>query len=292
MTPLATLSRIYQLPLPADLFHFWECQRDLSRRGLALATSPLRIRLGMAFQAFEPNFAPAHFDPLLDDRYRLDPPEFVTLLHGFTDGLHWGYYVDDPAQTPYPVAAYYHSDAYELHIAGNSLLEAVRGYLEIAYRDALENLEADPAYRESYEQQLDQLDAMRRVIMGYATADRPETDLEYIETYRYTRHPTAPTRDGMGIVVPPDTYRRLNGNPSDDDFFPPTAGEVQRLLDAAMHALHEGFAGTALQLGKDLWPYPDYVMTAADLLDAAYAALGREWLRHSLSKAVQMRSQG
>ena len=50
---------------------------------------------------------------LLHWRWRFDPAEFFTVMVGGTDGLHWGYCYDDPAQLPSCVVANYaRADAY------------------------------------------------------------------------------------------------------------------------------------------------------------------------------------
>ncbi len=56
------------------------------------------------------------------------------------------------------------------------------------------------------------------------------------------------------------------------------------MVAEARQALREGFPGTALKLGKDLWAVGGERHTeyAYELLDAAYAALGREVLREVL----------
>ena len=53
------------------------------------------------------------------------------------------------------------------------------------------------------------------------------------------------------------------------------------VVDEAREALRDGFPGTALKLGKDLWALPGKhrARYSAELLEAAYAALGREELR-------------
>src|SRR6185295_13090157 len=114
----ALLAGHYGLELPDDFFAFAEFARELAGRGLALADEPLAIRLGSAFDVCRSDFVADGFNPLWDSRYPNDPPEFLTILHGHTDGLHWGYYVDDPATANFPVASYYHRDAFVIGVAG------------------------------------------------------------------------------------------------------------------------------------------------------------------------------
>src|SRR4029079_17577588 len=52
-------------------------------------------------------------DPRLQGRYRQDPPEFVTVLGGDTDGLHYGLWYDDPADLPALTVRNYARDSAE-----------------------------------------------------------------------------------------------------------------------------------------------------------------------------------
>jgi hypothetical protein len=88
----------------------------------------------------------------------------------------------------------------------------------------------------------------------------------------------------MGIVVPPECYRCLW---LPDRKLWPYLFETDDpfdIVEEARRALWEGFPGTALKLGKDLWAVGGERHTeyAYELLDAAYAALGREVLREVL----------
>ena len=84
-----------------------------------------------------------------------------------------------------------------------------------------------------------------------------------------------------GVVVPPGTYRPLSL--ADKQLWRRLRRESDpaAVVDEARQALAEGFPGTALKLGKDLWAVGGgrHTQYAYELLDAAYAALGREALR-------------
>jgi hypothetical protein len=60
--------------------------------------------------------------------------------------------------------------------------------------------------------------------------------------------------------------------------------DATALVEEARQALHDGFPATALKLGRDLWAACEgrNLESAYELLDAAYAALGRETLRRVL----------
>src|SRR5262249_34546950 len=147
-------------------------------------------------------------------RYHDDPPEFFTVLAGDTDGLHWGYHLDDPARAEGCVAHYYARDAFELSTDGDTLFEAVRLHLEYLYRDCEVYREDDPEAAGDYEESMRKLDALRARLTRHATGDRPEVGDAYAERYhgRSSRNArvVARTKEGMGIVVPRGVYRPLS----------------------------------------------------------------------------------
>ncbi len=96
--------------------------------------------------------------PLLHWRYHLDPPEFFTVLLGNVDRLHWGCYLDDPADGRGCVASYYADDAFELSADGDDLFQAVRLELEAQHHDCEEYLGEDPEHAADYEARLERLD--------------------------------------------------------------------------------------------------------------------------------------
>jgi hypothetical protein len=275
-SPGKILSRSFGFEFPADLFRFHEFLRELTGRGLSLADAPVNVGLGNVFKAF--GEGDAGEDPeAFETRFYKDPPEFITLLTGDTDGLHWGYYVDDPAFGSFPVAHYYQNDAFELTIAAD-LFEAVADHLGGLYRTTEEYLETDAA--SAYRQDLQRLDALREILEPYRSHE---------EAHRYV---TAPTRDRMGIIVPTDQYRPLQ----EQDWFQeplylPTRDEVQSFRHAALEALRDGYPGAALKLGKDLWDYPAFFDVSCELLEQAYPALDRPLLKSRLDQIREFRKR-
>ena len=305
------IERIYGFYVPDSFFAFWDFA---NRASLETLKEYLRIiALGGPFDVIRA-YAPDEHDPIRRARYYRDPPEFLTLMAGEIDGLHWGYYVDEAGEPDLPVASYWHSDSVGISMAGADLLEATRLELECHYRDAIEYLVSDASRAGAYQERLEKLEVLRGLLKQYATADRPEQGFDYLERYltHSLRCPTiAPTRDDMGIVVPPESYRALvrydNGefgildtlraqpSPATDDLFVrnyfPTVAEAERMTDAALKALDAGFAGTALKLGKDLWTCGRNVQHCSyRLLEAAYDALRRPLLRRYLDIAIAHRA--
>jgi Uncharacterised conserved protein (DUF2228) len=294
------LERRYRLQFPDSFYAFWEFARTHSSlldvlgdnlMGMALTGSGL-----VGPFEFLNESKLVEEDPLWDARYYNDPPEFLTIARGRTDGLHWGYYIDDPQSPTFPVVAYYGNDAFELTVVGDTLFEALRDELEGHYSGCLENIEYDPDGKDTYQRYLDQLARLRERLQTYATGERDEVGEEYSAKYHamsgLSRRVIAPTRDGMGIVVPDGKYQPLNGDdPSQLWDYRPTSQEVQQRSGEALQLLAQGYPGAALKLGKDLWVYRDFRGASYALLDAAYANLSRELLREWLHMAVAFRNE-
>src|SRR5205823_4438519 len=95
----------------------------------------------------------------------------------------------------------------------------------------------------------------------------------------------AETMEGMGVVAPAEQYRPLSL--PDRRLWRQLrrkGADPAGLVEEARQALRAGFPATALKLGKDLWASVGEKKAeyAGELLDAAYAALGRETLRRVL----------
>jgi hypothetical protein len=287
----AQLRRLYGFDFPDDLFAFWEFARRLRPLEPPRALEDaLGVHLVGPFEVLAGRFdgrTPRH-SQLLHWRYHDDPPEFFTALAGTIDGLHWGYYLDDRAGGAGCVAHYWARDAFELEADGDTLFEAVRLELEHRHRDCEDYLAEDEDNAPQYRAALDQLGALRKHLMRHATGDRPEVGDEYAERYAGVTaregRVVAETMEGMGIVVPPGAYRPLSL--PDRKLWPYLRKEKEPsdVVAEARQALREGFPGTALKLGKDLWATTGRRKTAYayELLDGAYAALGREVLRRVL----------
>jgi hypothetical protein len=285
------LRRHYGFEFPEDLFAFW----DFANRVRPLEPLLALVDVTGAHLVGPFDVLAGRLDrrtpalPLcLHWRYYDDPPEFFTVLAGNRDGLHWGYYLDEPATASGCVASYYSNAAFEISPDGDNLFEAVRLDLERHYRDCEDLTRDDPDGAAEQSARMRRIDHLRARLTRFATADRPERGLDYEEAYaeRSARaaQVVAATREGMGIVVPPRTYRplslkdrslwkrlRLEKTPED-------------VLKEAWRALKDGFPGTALKVGKDLWAFGGEERSehAYELLDAAYGALGRDVLREVL----------
>jgi len=281
----------YGFDFPDEFFRFWEFVNRLRPLDpLNALSETLGITLVGPFEVLAGRFdrRTPRYSLLLHWRYYLDPPEFFTVLAGNTDGLHWGYYFDDPTRGEGCIASYYARDAFELSADGDTLFEALRLHLEEHYRDCEDYAEDEPEDAEDYAATMDELDPIRAALMDYSTGDRPDVGTDYEERYAgaTTRagRVVAATREGMGIVVPAETYRPLSLKDHKLWAQLRRTDDPAEIVEEARQALSEGFPGTALKLGKDLWSFGSESRTehAYELLNAAYEALGRDVLREVL----------
>jgi hypothetical protein len=286
----ARLRAAFGFDFPDDFLRFWEFASSLRPLEPLRALEDTGIVLVGAFEVLAGRFDghTPRYDLRLHWRYHDDPPEFCTLLAGNIDGLHWGYYLDDPAAAEGGVAHYYARDAFELATDGDTLFEAVRLQLEYLQRDNEDGREAEPDRAAEYDDQLRRLDALRERLTRHATGDRAEVSDAYTDRYagRSARNGrvAARTMEGMGIVVPPGQYRPLSL--PDKQLWRRLRRESDpaEVVEEARQALADGFPGTALKVGKDLWATEgeQRMWYAYELLESAYEALGREELRRVL----------
>jgi len=284
----ALLRQLYGFDFPKDFYQFWTFANRLRPldplRALyddldVVLTGPFEVLWGRFDHVTPP------LSPYLHWRYYLDPPEFFTVLVGGGDGHHWGYYLDDPGRGPHCLASYYHEDAFEMAAEGNTLFKAIRFWFE----EQLAAYEEDHTFGEAlygnFEETRARLDHLRQALQNFATEDRPETGSSYLETYGTLRpsrfrRVVAATPEGMGIVVPPRLYRHLSLGNRDLWRLLRRTEDPGAVVQEAREALRDGYPGTALKLGKDLWATG--FEEAWELLDAAYTALERPILREIL----------
>jgi len=228
-------------------------------------------------------------------RFFNDPPEFFTIATGHSDGLHWGYWFDDPATLPPVVASYHHNDSCEIGVDGDTIFEALRAHLEYLFRDAEDYAKDDPDNADDHGEQREALGHAREALSRFALGDRAETGSSYIERHvksaRSARKASAPTRSKIGVVVPKKLYRPLEHDGFLSDSYKPGAADVALLVHAAKEAITEGYPGAALKLGHDLWGHAAFAEQSYDMLDRAYGSLGRKILRDYLKRVTQFRKR-
>ena len=294
------LKDAYLINFPDDLFQFWEFVKSFDASDpLALFWKPMGISLEGPF-----NILAGRHDKVPPDgwylgtRYYDDPPEFFTAFIGDTDGQHWGYWFDDPDNSlDCCLADYYSRDAFELTEDGETLFEAFRLQLEGCHMSALENIETDPNIRHarpSYEADLENYAMYRNRLLSYTTAGRTEVGAEYLGKYSGVsgRPVIADTFEGMGVVVPEHLYRPLNVSVGELRDLVTGYSDLSPVLTEAHRALTEGFPGTALELGKNLWiGNQAQKQEAYRILEGAHTALNRPTLAALLAKIAPLRME-
>jgi hypothetical protein len=206
-------------------------------------------------------------DERLDCRFRRDPPEFVTVLGGDSDGLHFGFWYDDPAELPTFVVLNYARDSAETCGGGMmTLLGQVWSRLDDRLRDG-EDADDDAAALRALAAALDwfapadgqalEEDGPRR----WSGADRPET--------MGSIGPALPSGSG-DPGSPAARTAAYRGEPD----------AVRRLVADARADLAAGRPAAALVVGSELhWlDRDDLAADALELLTGAYRALGRDAL--------------
>ncbi|WP_214414425.1 DUF2228 domain-containing protein [Sphaerisporangium fuscum] len=237
----------------------------------------------------------AGIDVRVHGRYYRDPPEFLTFMHGGTDGLHFGLWYDD-GRTCTGVASYYNNDGGGVGLPSGTPLEAVRHTLEWGWRHVgdQDDEPADPMDPEVVARR-HRLRLLREVLMTFETGDRDEQGEDYHKAYgdspelfEHGDPDRIETLDGGGALVDGDTViERDRQRPWSGAFC--TALRQELIDDPAVREAHvsearrrcaAGYPADALTLGRDLhWISagdPALEDHANELLTMAYRSLGRD----------------
>jgi len=250
----ARLREAYGVDFPDELFEIWDWRSGLTGEALHAFKNVLGLSLHGPFDVLAGKLeGPLRYSPLLHWRYQYDPPELFTVMTGDTDGLHWGYWFDDPGRLPPVVASFYARDAFEL-VESASLADAIGKHVERAREGIAENRKRDPDHESSYDRDDRALDALDK--------KRP------LHRRQPDRGPIASTRGGIGIVC---ARAQLAA------WTLPATVEPAAILAHADAEIAAGRPGTALYMGHMLWD--PHRLLALDVLARAYAALDREPLR-------------
>lgn len=266
---------------PTPDFHlFWEFARRLN------ADAPQRafhdasmISLVGPYDLLAGRFdsETANYDPCLHWRYFGDTPEFVTILSGGTDGLHWGYVIDRAEDLPLGIAGYYAYDDVTLFQESGSPF----GVLWNAVESTLEDMEFDAKHSPELAEDEDErlrgsecrrlLDRIDSFCAEHKLQSAEPGELDYID------HCNPP---------PPFTF------PGEKDF-----DQLPGLVEEGIERLTAAGASEAdarLRCGRMLWHWHhdgNAVIEdlAYGLLDAAYASRDNVFLRHVLRQHREYR---
>lgn len=280
------IEKLFGFSFPDD---FYEFDAFLKKNHSVSLLDELNMSKSELFDVFEESFEPCElFDFIQKSRFYNDPPEFVTLFFGDSDGLHWGYYFDSPGQISPVVTSYYHSDAYELGIDGDSIFEVLRSQLEELYDSCQKGIQYEPNEKDYYNQKIANLDTIRPLLLPY-TSGSLETGEEYLDKYDSFSFRNAlvvaETYHSLGIVAPAAQYRSLGIIE-----YKLEAGKVEELVEKAFKALEEGYPATALQVAHHFWVGHRFIRDKINaLFKKAYLALDRPFLVQLLEVAIASR---
>jgi len=281
--------RDWGVELPESIFRFWGFLGSLGpaeERALKdLMVSPAGILDLFADPGLRPRDG---IDVRVHGRYYRDPPEFLTFMHGGSDGLHYGLWFDD-GRTCQGVAAYYNNDGGGIDTRATTPLEAVRSVIEFSWRD----LDDDVQNEETSARRRD-LGLLRDALTVLETGDRTETGIAYSRAYDSNRLPVDPDRvttlDGAGALASGETALERPAHNGADEYKFATymyalfddAAALETSVREARRRCSAGDPTEALVLGRDLhWASegdPDREAVAHELLVLAYRALDRPGL--------------
>lgn len=259
----------YAMPLPRHLAYGGAFFLGLSPQ--EKAHLPVGL-FGLAgwFQWLEPGGRElvASLDERLEGRFRRDPPEFVSVASGDSDGSHWGLFYDDPSIPPRLLAHGWARDDGAVWAASPTLLGSIRRPIAEAASHG------------------DQSDRRRvRAVVGWLDALRVEEDRALVEECVPPPPPASERADlggaGLGPHLPgwtPPAW--LPGHDARWRLYDARDGALRGLIEQALRELGSGEAGAALVLGRELH-FCDHDETreaSLELLVGAYLALGRNAL--------------
>ncbi|MCX5233446.1 ADP-ribosylation family protein [Streptomyces sp. NBC_00233] len=236
-------------------------------------------------------------DIRVHDRYYQDPPEFLTFMHGGSDGLHFGLWYDD-GRTCAGVCSYYNNDGGGVGLPCGTPLQALREHIESRWEllECEDSQSPDvPLIRAQLEDRF-RLRALRHALMAFETGDRPEEGEAYAQAHGISQELLKhgdphrfETLDGGGaLVAGKPSIARCPQRPYDDsDFHSKVETEIlsdpaalQAYAEEARRRCAAGDAADALTLGRDLhWESnrdPERERLAHELLVLAYRSLGRD----------------
>lgn len=218
-------------------------------------------------------------DERLQDRFRCDPPEMVTIFSGNSDGGHWGLWYDDPKELPRTVVMNYARDDGETSACERTLLASLRDH--IAGREGDEPFEPG-----EWPHRLTILSWFYECLKGEQLAHAEENIPNPLARpdYRLGGYPSL----APGYVLPAEeqTYAAHQKRYA---AYKARAPEVREWIASAFADLAAGKPGPALMLGRELhWlDADDYREDGAKMLIDAYRALDR----HALAEIIRVHHQ-
>ncbi|ROO85746.1 uncharacterized protein DUF2228 [Actinocorallia herbida] len=264
------VGRVYGLRVPRHLGVFWAFWRsaDDAERAALDALGLSLIGVTDYFGDRGPRLVGRDgLDERLHGRFRQDPAEFVTVLAGHSDGLHYGLWYDDPAELPSFVVHNHARDSAETWSDGRpTLLAELRDLVHRASLDYGADSEDAPLVRPLLAA-LDWFAPAERDALQADGAPRRASALRSFSAVSV--FPALPPDSGDPLLA--ESAARLKG-------FQTGAPEAAEWIARAERELASGAPALALAVGSELhWLDHDaYRAESRALLTAAYRSLGRD----------------
>lgn len=297
--------------MPTDFYAFWDFCTVLQPANPAAALERYQLRLVGPFDVLAGHFdglAPREpADYLRHWRFFYDPPEFQTVLAtagGKRDGLHYGYWRDDPQLTGDEAVLVARTDCdrgCEVQLMAENLFAAVLQHLETEVK--LTPFDKPHA------------DALQKKLRAFA--EERGIRLDGLSSRLRQRNLTVVTRTfhTAGLVVAVDRqsdvgYRPMAETPAvlrkmlarlddpedgnEDGVVARVMEKVQPLVTAANIAVDESDFGTAIELGVDFFCHGSKRLhgLAMQLLATGYAMVQRPQLIAIVKAHLSQRRQG
>lgn len=298
----ARVLRDWGLSLPDHFFHFHSFWRSLGDEEL-LAMEELELApFGLDTAVFDDPEVGVEggLDPRLVGRYFRDPPEFLTVLHGGSDGLHFGLWYDTPAVCA-GVCWYYNNDGVLLEPPRGTLLSVLGERLEARLSDEARTELVPGHLRQSTPEDTARrfrLRLLREALLAFESSEETENrHEEETKSYRSSDPARLATVDGAGLVARGTTVEsRVKSNLAALFEMTKRCADPDYLHSRVEQARDQCVAGDpteALALGRDLhWTASSEGMNKAarELLVMAYEASGHKALAEIVRVHHQYRS--
>jgi hypothetical protein len=264
----ARMRAVYDMPLPRHIAYAAGFYLGLTEEERKEAWSHFGCGLAGVTEWFEQGAlerVPA-LDERLHFRYRCDPPEFVTVFSGNSDGGHWGLWYDDPNELPRVIAHNYARDDAETSPDQQTLLATLR-----------KNMTREGMRHGEYPLARNILAWLDEVHVLELAAHRDEKILPPLPR-------TGNCTGGMDPVVPgarvPPGWTDYNAQQARLELYRTDPDRTRQMIAQARDELADGHPLLALWLARELhwFDHDNYREAAADLGIRAYEFVGRRQL--------------
>ncbi|XP_069047915.1 histone PARylation factor 1 isoform X1 [Lepisosteus oculatus] len=294
---------LYKLPMPQDLYHFWDfcqklnaenpCDALMNSLGLRLV-GPYDILAGKHKCGKNPN--PNYF---LHWRHFYDPPEFQTILIGSSETqYHMGYYRDSSDSLPVFIGANEAKKSCLIAQMGDNVFAAVTLFLTRKLKEKSDKKKSGAL--QALQKELETAAKRLGFSLEQKTKSMKERDKKVVTK----------TFHGAGIVVPVDKndvgYRELPETDAglkrickaitdarNDDERMKAFAPIQEMITFVQFANDECDYGMGYELGIDLFCYGSHYFhkVVGQLLPMAYNLLKRNLFAEVLEAHVSSRNK-